>query len=87
MTTATVRIWKRTYKPAGWAELRTREVPVTRLTPKRVHVSYGTLQIFDRATGEEILRQDVRIHQSYRSELIALDGVPIKPDTATKGQS
>lgn len=82
MTTATIRVWKRTYRPAGWAELRTYDAPA-RLTAKRVYLANG--DVFDRATGEEILAQDVRINRSYTYRLLALDGVPVQPDTATKG--
>lgn len=75
MTTATIRVWKRRYKPAGWAELRTFDAPA-RLTPKRIYLASG--EVFDRATGEEVLRVDVRINRSYTYRVVALDGAPIK---------
>ena len=70
LETAHLLVEKRTYKPAGWKELRRLTLPC-RITPKRVYVKHaGSVEmVFDRETGEEVQPADHRINQSIRYTL------------------
>lgn len=63
---ARILVEKRSYKPAGWKELRNFTLPA-RITPKRIYTSLSLSgHVFDRATGQEIQNVETRINQSIR---------------------
>lgn len=48
---------------SGWEFLHRRDARVTRMTAKRIYVARD--DVFDRATGKQIIRRDLRIGRSY----------------------
>lgn len=73
---AVIRVEKRVirrnaegYRTQEWEYLHDKELLVLKITPKRVHTS---LQVFDRATGDDIAPKHERWHRWYRYHLLEI---------------